>query len=181
MSCAVKPVAILPGNTEISMSENLQFLLLPAFNIAKPLSLTQAVKIQYHDKQYDFIARMEIADQSFKMVGLSTMGIQLFSIYSTDSYYEFETTPLIGKELNLSYLLADLQLAYWPIDLLNSQLRKQDAFIEVAALQRSLFQNARALVEIQYSNSSDWNKNITFKHLQRDYSVIITTLEMEYL
>ena len=180
-SCSIQPAKTSLANAEILISKNLHFLLLPAFAVERSLSLTQAVKIQYEDKQYDFIARMEIADQSFKMVGLTSVGIKLFSINSTDNYYEFETTSLIGKELNLTYLLADLQLAYWPVNLLSLQLQKHNAFIEIKPMQRLIVKNNKAIIDIQYSNSNHWNKNITFKHLQRNYSVIINTLEMEYL
>lgn len=180
-SCSVQPAKTSPANAEILINRDLHFLLLPAFAVDRPLSLTQSVKIQYEDKQYDFIARMEIADQSFKMVGITSVGIKLFSIDSADNYYEFETTSLIGKELNLTYLLADLQLAYWPVNMLNLQLQKDNAFIEINPKQRLISKNNKVIIDIQYSNSNHWNKNITFKHLQRNYSVIINTLEMEYL
>ncbi len=180
-SCSVQPVKTSNTNVDVLINENLHFSLLPAFAIKKPLSLTQTVNIQYASKQYDFITRMEVANHSFKLVGLTSTGIKLFSIESTDATYRFESSPFIGEDLNLAYLLADLQLAYWPADQLNRQLQKNHARINIQNQQRLVLHNNNSIISIQFSNNQHWNKNIVFKHLQRNYSVTINTLEMEYL
>lgn len=177
----MQPVKTSNENADILFNENLHFSLLPAFAIKKPLSLTQTVQIQYAGKQYNFITRMEIANRSFKLVGLTSTGIKLFSIESSNKTYNFEKSPLIGKDLNLAYLLTDLQLSYWPVDQLNRQLQKQHAHIKIQNRQRLLILNENAVISIQFSNNQRWNKNIVFKHSQRNYNVTINTLEMEYL
>jgi len=174
----IPPEKAPASSTKILINKNLNFLLLPAFAIKKPLSLTQTVQIKYADKQYDFIAQIEIADHSFKMVGLTNMGIKLFSIISTENYYDFKKSPLLGDEINLTYLLADLQLTYWPLNQLNKQLQLNNALIETRSQQRLILHRDKPIIDIQFSNTDHWNTNITFTHLQRNYSVTINTLEM---
>ncbi len=180
-SCSVQPTKTLSDSSNILINENLNFSLLPAFSIEKKLSLTQTVQIQYASKQYDFISLIEISNHSFKLVGLTSTGIKLFSIESNNDTYRFESSPFIGDDLNLAYLLADLQLAYWPADQLNLQLQKNNARIKIKKQQRLVIHNDSPVINIQFSNNQRWNKNIVFKHLQRNYSVTINTLAMEYL
>jgi len=179
--CSTKPLKPSTSHVDILINENLAFLLLPAFAAEKNFSLTQIVQIKYAKKHYDFITRLEIANHSFKLVGLTGMGVKLFTINSVDGDYKFETSPLLGSELNLAYLLADLQLTYWPVDQLNPPLQNHHAHIEAYTQQRLIFHHNEPIINIQFSSPDRWNKNIIFKHLKRNYTVTINTIEMEYL
>jgi len=179
--CSIAPEKKSVSNDNISINKNLTFSLLPALDIEKPVSLTQAVSIQHNDQKHNFIAQLEIENNSFKIVGLTNMGITLFSIYSVGNTYEFKASPVLGDDINLQYLLADLQLTYWPIKKLNSRLEASNAMMNSSKTKRTLLHNNVKVINIEFSNKNSWNKNIIFKHLQRNYTISITTLSLEYL
>jgi len=179
--CSIAPEKTSFTSDNILINKNLYFSLLPALNIENPVSLTQAVSIQYKNQQHDFIAQLEIENNSFKIVGLTSMGITLFSIYSVGDSYEFKASPVLGDDINLQYLLADLQLTYWPVKKLNSHLKENNALMNSNKTKRSLLHNNVEIINIEFSSKSRWNKNIIFKHLQRNYTINITTLSLEYL
>ena len=179
--CSIAPEKKSVSSDNISINKNLTFSLLPALDIKKTVSLTQAVSIQHNDQKHNFIAQLEIEDKSFKIVGLSNMGITLFSIYSVGNTYEFKASPVLGDDINLQYLLADLQLTYWPVKKLNSRLKTNNAIMNSNKTKRTLLHNNAEVINIEFSNESRWQKNIIFKHLQRNYTINITTLSLEYL
>jgi len=98
--CSIAPEKTSFTSDNILINKNLYFSLLPALNIENPVSLTQAVSIQYKNQQHDFIAQLEIENNSFKIVGLTSMGITLFSIYSVGDSYEFKASPVLGDDIN---------------------------------------------------------------------------------
>ncbi len=165
----------------ITLDKNLNISLLPPMALDTAVSLTQSVSIDFNGQQHQFIGKLEISDHSFKMVGISHIGMKLFSIYSENNLYVLEASPTLGSQLDIEYLLADLQLIYWPVKKLNQQLQQTTASLKFDKLGRQLLNNNEPIITIRFTNNKQWNKDVTYKHLKRGYTVHIKTLAVDKL
>ena len=181
VSCSTESIKQLDELPTVFLDGKLEMQLLPPMSTDMPISLTQSVLIKHNNQQHQFISKLEISDKSFKMVGVTPIGLKLFSIYSNGNSFVFETNQIAGSDLNIKYLLADLQLTYWPVEKLNQRLLASSAVIKSDGHSRQLLRNNEIIIDIQFNNKSRWEKQINFKHLKRNYTVHIQTLSIEKL
>ena len=179
--CTHQTIKMPVQETGVLINDKLSFELLKPFHNKGSFSLSQAVSIQYKDQQHNFIAQLELNNNSFKMVGVTSTGILLFTIYSDKQQYIYDPSPLLPESMNLRYLFADIQLTYWPVSELNRQLIKQNSSILQSRLNRTLSQNGDDIITIDYDKPDPWASSVSFRHLKRDYTVNITLLNMESL
>ena len=166
---------------QVDIATDINLKLLPPLRLSHPVHLTQNIIINYMGEQHQLICKIEMKNNSFKMVAFSSIGLKLFSIQSNGYSYITDVTPMLDKQLNIMYLLADIQLTYWPVEQLNARLKASNANIRPNSLNRKIFKAGNEIINIQYSSNSLWNKNVTFKHLSRGYTVQINTLEASTL
>ena len=180
-SCSTNVVENTDNRPLISLGNNLKLLLLPPITTNPPIGITQSVLIKHNDQQHQFLSKIEITNNSFKMVGLSPMGIKLFSIHSKGDFFIIDESLIADSNFNIMYLLADLQLTYWPVKQLQQRLQPASAILKHSNSGRQLLYNNEVIIDIKFSNNTAWNKQVTFHHLKRNYTVIIDTLSTDNL
>lgn len=79
--------------------------------------------------------------------------------------------PISG--VSPAYILADLQLVYWPIELLNKQLSQGLIIVENEKGERLVLQDNKLIIRI---NKNENENGISYQHLLRHYQFTITDL-----
>ena len=133
-------------------------------------SMTQLLTLTRGDETNSLLTQLEIADGELRLVALTPEGMSLFSlVYLRTGEIQVEKYLPLG-ELYPEYVIADLQLSLWPIELVNQGLK--GATLLAVATGRELKQGDTKLVTL-----SQTDKVTTLINHVRDYSIIIQTIE----
>lgn len=182
--------AVNVGPSNIRISDDIRFDLLPPASFGEEFSLTQLAEITVADETRDMLFVTEISGQTMAVVGLMPNGTRLFtviydgiSIHTDNEGYDssFDYMPP-------AYLLADFQLSQWPISLLRTVLNRSSPcfsagdceFVESAdGLHRSLRQAGEEILSISYGGAPYLQNTIELSHWRRDYHITLTSLNVE--
>lgn len=105
------------------------------------ISATQKVSIQTLDSQHELLSQLELSGQELTLVGLAPLGQALFTLTYDGNQLISEQSQLLGDQFKAEYLLAIMQLIYWPDASVNQHLQgaKMQSYACDAALCRGLF------------------------------------------
>ncbi|GIU11342.1 MULTISPECIES: DUF3261 domain-containing protein [unclassified Shewanella] len=105
------------------------------------ISATQKVSIETTDNQHELLSQLEITGQQLTLVGLAPLGQALFTLTYDGNTLISEQSQLLGDQFKAEYLLAIMQLIYWPDTSVNRHLQgaKVQSYPCDATLCRGLF------------------------------------------
>ncbi|WP_299802735.1 DUF3261 domain-containing protein [uncultured Shewanella sp.] len=124
---------ILQRQTCVELAQDVSYCLAPvAEHIAAPrtagletsaISVTQKVSIETQDSQHELLSQLELDQQQLTLVGLAPLGQALFTLTYDDQTLVSEQSQLLGDQFQAEYLLAIMQLIYWPDASVNRHLQ----------------------------------------------------------
>jgi hypothetical protein len=147
--------------------------------LEQTLSLSQQVRLQRGEQSHELISQLELQPQQMTVVGLAPLGQALFTLIYDGHTLTSEQSVLLGNEFKAEYLLALLQLIYWPEEKLNAYLDGARVKLEdcAAVLCRVLLSNDnRELMRISYSSRDIWHAEVTLNMPQADLKLNIKPL-----
>ncbi|GHB14804.1 DUF3261 domain-containing protein [Shewanella indica] len=147
--------------------------------LEQTLSLSQQVRLQRGEQSHELISQLELQPQQMTVVGLAPLGQALFTLIYDGHTLTSEQSVLLGNEFKAEYLLALLQLIYWPEEKLNAYLDGARVKLEdcAAVLCRVLLSNDnRELMRISYSSPNIWHAEVTLNMPQADLKLNIKPL-----
>jgi hypothetical protein len=116
---------------------------------------------------------------------MTPTGQRLFSIDYSNQWWHYDVNSIVADRIQPKYLLADFQLSYWPLDVLQQHLIggviRQEKTSDTGT-KRVLYRGNKKLIEIQYEQNGQtgsWVGRVNFRHLERNYSVVAETLASE--
>ncbi|MGS0677372.1 DUF3261 domain-containing protein [Shewanella sp. 125m-1] len=87
------------------------------------ISVAQKVTIKTQASQHELLSQLELDQQQLTLVGLAPLGQALFTLTYDDYTLVSEQSQLLGDQFNAEYLLAIMQLIYWPDSSVNRHLQ----------------------------------------------------------
>ncbi|MCG9729537.1 DUF3261 domain-containing protein [Shewanella sp. Isolate13] len=168
---------ILQRQTCVELAADVSYCLAPVsqqvLGEQHTISATQKVSIQTQDSQHELLSQLELEPQRLTLVGLAPLGQALFTLTYDGNILISEQSQLLGDQFKAEYLLAIMQLIYWPDASVNQHLRgaKMQSYDCDATLCRGLFfakngtinsaAGKQPIIAIRYSNISEngLNKN----------------------
>lgn len=150
-----------------------------AQTLEQTLSLSQQVRLQRGEQSHELISQLELQSQQMTVVGLAPLGQALFTLIYDGHTLTSEQSVLLGNEFKAEYLLALLQLIYWPEEKLNAYLDGARVKLEdcAAVLCRVLLSNDnRELMRISYSSHDIWHAKVALNMPQADLKLNIKPL-----
>lgn len=142
--------------------------------------LTQSVTIKHAGEAHKLLAQIEIEPHSLVFVGMTPLGQHLFSIEYKDHHWHYEIDPILQDRIKPEYLLADFQLSYWTLELLQQGLSGGTIQLE-AANRRAIYRDGQKIIDIRSEQTELWKGQLEFRHLERNYSVLVETISVEEL
>ena len=134
--------------------------------------LSQQMDISYGDTSHQLVLLTAFNANGIAIVALTPAGIPLFELSFNENKQIEVTKHLPISGLKPEYVLADLQLVYWPITQLNQQLSNGLRIIENSQGQRTVLQNNQPVIRIQPQGNT-----LQYQHLLRNYHFTITNIE----
>lgn len=82
--------------------------------VSSPQSFSQKVSIKVGDKSHELLTQLELENERMTLVGLAPLGQALFTLVYDGNTLSSEQSVLLGDNFKAEYLMAMMQLIYWP-------------------------------------------------------------------
>ncbi len=172
-ACAAPPAAIdgrpLP-----------RFLSLSPESLGRSLSLSKIVTGEYGGKTYRMRYEVEITPARLAIVGLSPLGVTLFTLIQEQGGSMTVTQPGKNAPFDPRHILFDLYLTYWPREILQAALSSLSLRLDqnaAGSVRRVLDANGEPVAEIAYPPQKFQKGGIVIRHFDIPYRLRIVTLE----
>jgi hypothetical protein len=146
--------------------------------LASPASLgsdrvvNQVVRAVFGSREATFNCVVTVKDGAMTVVGLSAVGMRLFTIRYDGDAVQSETSPGIPEHFEPERLLADLQLAFWPLAKLQKAYQGWQ-LSEPAPGTRRLRRGEKLIAEVHYGNEDAWSGRSWLVNFEYGYSLQI--------
>lgn len=103
-----------------------EFPLFDPVGLGQELQLTQLVTSQVNDLPQVMIAAWSIEEGNINLVGLTVTGQVILRLQYDGKNLIEEYSPLLSVPINGRIVISQIQLAYWPLDVIEQQLKGTD-------------------------------------------------------
>ena len=162
--------------TGIAVATDVYLELPSAADLTESFDAVQAIVGEYEDGSYSFAAHIEARPGSITIVGIGALGGPLFSI-SYDGGEMVATGSQQAQVVNAEYVLADVLLTHWDVDWISANLRGASISAAGHGKQRYITRDGELLIGITYDTSDPWGGVAQLTHIERQYTLKITTAE----
>ena len=152
----------------------------PAFappDALAPRSASQVIHAAYGRRVATLRTAVQIDAAGLKVVGVTATGIRLFTASFDGKQVSAERGPFVPKEVSPERVLADMQLALWPIESLQRAYADTGQTVsEPHAGVRRVVRDDRLVAEVHYATDDPWNGRLWFVNFEFGYSLTIDTI-----
>ena len=165
---------------DITAKEVPPLLSLPPASLGHNLSLSQLATGEYGGAIYKMRFELDVTPERLAIVGLSPLGVTLFTI--VDEKGELAVETLVGRQIKFDprYTLFDVYLTYWPAEALRVALSRIRMRLDEAAdgsFRRVRGPTGEMVAEITYPSKQLKTGEINIRHFNFPYRLRIETLE----
>ena len=82
--------------------------------LSSPQSFSQKVSIKVGEESHELLTQLELEGERMTLVGLAPLGQALFTLVYDGNTLSSEQSVLLGDSFKAEYLMAMMQLFYWP-------------------------------------------------------------------
>lgn len=174
----------------VSIARDVNFKLIDLHILNKNISLEQYFSGIYNNQKHSLNIITQISPSKMTVVGLMPIGARAFTMEYDNKNIDFSISkmipinPKIDQKILAQYVLADMQLVYFPINDIRKNITG-GVVIKEENMKRIFYKKNKPFIEIEYSKNDARNdaKNdarndvfqskIHFKNLERKYEYII--------
>lgn len=141
--------------------------------------LLQHLQVEFRGERRDLMAALQLLPRKLQLSLVSPQGISLMDIQYDGRQLTAERYLPGIRALPAEALLADLQLVYWPLELLRGALPpgwSLEERREGGELQRRLYHRGRLHTRVDYSGDDPWTAQVQLVQESLDYSLAIRNL-----
>ncbi|MFA5919860.1 MAG: DUF3261 domain-containing protein [Methylococcaceae bacterium] len=158
-----------------------QAVLMPMAPPAGPSRrIVQQITALWPDRKETLLCVLELDKQRIAMAGLSNDGLSLFNLTYDGRAIVSDKSPLLPDSVAPEFILSDLQLAYWPVAVLQESLRASSWRLEADRTHRRLYYQGNKTVEVNYLEpDAVWAKSVELINYRYNYRLYIKTISYE--
>jgi len=154
--------------------------LLPPSSLGRSVGVLQIVRGAYGEQDLAFQCVVEVNAQQLTMIGLSAQGQRLFSLRYDGEKLDVESSALAPPGLDPRRVLADLQLALWPLASLQQSFAGTPWHLsEPAPATRRLRREGRLVAEVHYGSADPWLGPLWLSNFEAGYSLSIESQPLQ--
>ncbi|MGR8953392.1 MAG: DUF3261 domain-containing protein [Gammaproteobacteria bacterium] len=155
----------------------------PLFPIARPLGpsrrIVQQLTAHWPGRTQNLLCVLELDSRHIAMAGLTNDGLSLFNLSYDGKTVKTDNNPLLPERVAPELIIADLQLVYWPLDVLQDKLPKH-LRLETGPDFRRITERGQPRIEVRYlTQDKDWPRRVELTHLHYHYRLSIRTVSYE--
>ncbi|WP_322577024.1 DUF3261 domain-containing protein [Rhodoferax sp.] len=112
-------------------------------------------------------AVLEVTPDALQLIAMA-IGQRLMTLKWDGKELQLRRSPMLPAEVDASHILRDVQLLYWPVEVIRSHLQPGWSLVE-SAQQRQLLLNGKMQVDIRYSDALRWSGQADLNNLAEGY------------
>lgn len=144
--------------------------------------IVQQITALWPKRKETFLCVLELDKQHIAMAGLTNDGVSLFNLTYDGKTIVSDKSPLLPDPVAPELIITDLQLVYWPVSVLQKNLRASPWRLEVDSNHRRLYYQGVKTVEVNYlSPDAVWAKSVELINYRNSYRLYIKTISYEPL
>ncbi|MDO6685288.1 MULTISPECIES: DUF3261 domain-containing protein [unclassified Agarivorans] len=158
--------------------------LLSPGELEQSVALEQVISFRINGENQQMLIYLDVTPDRLELLALDGFSTPLFKLdYDGEHLVKDSYVPIFDDQM-AQFMLADMQLVYWPTAELNQQLnamgwRVQDSECEQASRCRELYLHNELVTSVQFKGDSKWQANVMLKNLKASYQINISTLEAQ--
>ncbi|MCL1066220.1 DUF3261 domain-containing protein [Shewanella olleyana] len=140
--------------------------------------LTQKISFTHGEKHHELLTQLELTPTTMTMVGLAPIGQALFTVTFDGDEVLSQQNVLMGEDFKAEYLMAIMQLIYWPHEQVNpyfSQGEMQEVDCDKARCSALIVNNNRAIT-IDYTHENPWVADVVLHFPAANITLTISPL-----
>ena len=152
----------------------------PAFPVLAPATLgaahsaRQLLHAAFGEHDLAFQCVIDARPDAFTVVGLDALGQRWFSLHHDGRTLDTRLGPQAPQQLDPGRVLADLQLALWPLAALQQALAGSAWQVsEPAPATRRLRRDGRLVAEVHYAGSDPWQGQLWLSNFESGYTLSV--------
>ena len=181
----IKTESKVGDDSQVYLTKTAQWKLPPPSVIPGTLNAVQQVQAHYGDQTYDLLFQLEKpSNDRLVIAGLTLSGQSLFQGDYHDGVLTSTVSPLVGRDINLSYIVSSLILAYGKPDVLSRYLDDAGLSLTVTPFEdghstRLIKQNNAVVTSIKLidPDANGWPRKVIYRNTALDFELDISTLQ----
>jgi hypothetical protein len=139
-------------------------------------SAAQVIRAAYGARAVTLRTSIQVNDAGLEVVGVTATGQRLFTAHYDGTKISADKSPFVPAGLDPARVLADMQLALWPLAAVQTAFRERGYSVsEPFAGVRRMMRDDQLLAEVHYTGADPWNGRLWFVSFEFDYSLTIDT------
>ncbi|MDB5986546.1 MAG: hypothetical protein JWR16_1599 [Nevskia sp.] len=137
---------------------------------------TQVLNVALRARELTLQCVVQVTPQNMNLVALGPLGQRAFTLGYDGHTLTADLSPYVPKDLSPQRVLADLQLALWPLAAWQAQIAGSDSEWQVSeprAGLRRLYHYGRLIEEVHYADADPWNGRLWLVNLALGYTLDI--------
>lgn len=137
--------------------------------------ISQTLSAVFGERELTLACGFSVTATDWHTVCVNPLGLRVFTLGMTaDGSVTAERGAGVPEQLDARRVLADIQLAYWPLAALQSAYSGSGWRVtEPAPDTRRLWLDQRVVAEVHYAGSSPWNGRLWLVNLRDGYALAI--------
>jgi len=132
-------------------------------------------------RQEVLLCVLELDQRHIAMAGLTNDGLDLFNVSYDGKSLLLDKSPLVPDSVAPELMLADMQLVYWPLELLQKTLSAPWR-LDAGRDYRRLFYNNQPVQDVNYLAPDPlWPRSVELVNHRHHYRLLIKTVSYEAL
>lgn len=151
-----------------------------AMPIAPPVGparrIVQQITAVWAGKQETLVCVLELDAQHIAMAGLSNEGLSLFNLVYDGNKLGLDKSPLLPDAVTPEFIITDVQLAYWPVAVLE-KIFTAPWRLKADQNQRRLYYEKENRIVVNYlSSNANWPRDVELINYRYNYQLHIKTV-----
>jgi hypothetical protein len=139
-------------------------------------SASQVIHAAYGARSVVLRTAIETAPERLDVVGVTATGQRVFSAHYDGKTIDAQKSAFVPDQLDPERVLADMQLALWPLPAVQAAFRKRGLTVtEPFTGVRRLSRGDALVAEVHYASADPWAGRLWFVNFEFDYSLTIDT------
>ena len=139
-------------------------------------SASQVIHAAYGSRSIVLRTAIETAPGKLDVIGVTATGQRVFTARYDGKTIDAQKSPFVPDKLDPERVLADMQLALWPLPAVQRVFRERGLTVtEPFAGVRRLSRGDALLAEVHYASADPWSGRLWFVSFEFDYSLTIDT------
>ena len=165
--CATQPSAPATATVE-------QPPLLPPATLGGTRNAQQILRVAFGEHEAVLRCVVHASPERIEVLALTALGQRAISVAWDGKDWKVETAPMVPSALKPEWMLTDLQLALWPLPVLQAAYHAAGWEVtEPGGGVRRLRHNGQLIAEVDYADADPWHGRYWISNFRFDYALAI--------